>query len=105
MPKKNPKKIIEIKDLSKVYGEGEDISVRALNSVSFDVMPGEFIAVMGSSGSGKSTLMHILGFLDLPTSGRYILDGTEAASMNHDEMADVRNKQIRFVFVGFNLLS
>ena len=98
-------KIIEIKNLSKIYGNGEEISVTALDNVSMDIDKGEFIAIMGSSGSGKSTLMNILGFLDLPSSGTYILDGIEASSMNHDEMAEVRNRKIGFVFQGFNLLS
>jgi putative ABC transport system ATP-binding protein len=97
-------KIIEIKDLSKIYGEGEEINVKALNNVSLEIEEGEFVAIMGSSGSGKSTLMNILGFLDLPTSGTYVLDGTEASSMNFDEMAEIRNKKIGFVFQGFNLL-
>lgn len=99
------KKIIEIRDLVKVYGEDdEEISVRALDNVSLDIMEGEFIAIMGASGSGKSTLMNIIGFLDLPTSGTYILDGTQASSMSQDEMAEIRNKKIGFVFQGFNLL-
>ncbi len=99
------RKIIEIRNLSKIYGDGEDIKVTALDNVSFHVNEGEFIAVMGASGSGKSTLMNIIGFLDLPTSGTYILDGTEASSMGHDEMAEIRNRKIGFVFQGFNLLS
>ncbi|MFH0974827.1 MAG: ABC transporter ATP-binding protein [Spirochaetota bacterium] len=98
-------KIIEIKDLFKIYGQGEDISVTALNNVSMDVAEGEFVAIMGASGSGKSTFMNILGFLDLPTSGSYYLDGTEAKTMSHDDMAEIRNSKIGFVFQGFNLLS
>jgi putative ABC transport system ATP-binding protein len=97
--------IIEIKDLFKIYGQGEDVSVKALNDVSLDVKEGEFVAIMGASGSGKSTFMNILGFLDLPTSGSYILDGTEAKTMTFDDMAEVRNTKIGFVFQGFNLLS
>jgi putative ABC transport system ATP-binding protein len=96
--------IIEIKNLSKIYGEGDDVTVVALNNVSLKIEKGDFVAIMGSSGSGKSTLMNILGFLDLPTSGTYILDGIEAAKMTSDEMADVRNSKIGFVFQGFNLL-
>lgn len=98
------RKIIQIKDLNKIYGEGDEISVKALNNVSLEIEKGEFVAIMGSSGSGKSTLMNILGFLDLPSSGIYILDGTEASSMTLDEMAEIRNKKIGFVFQGFNLL-
>jgi putative ABC transport system ATP-binding protein len=97
--------IIEIKDLFKIYGQGEDISVKALNDVSMDIKKGEFAAIMGASGSGKSTFMNILGFLDLPTSGTYILDGTEAKTMSFDDMAEIRNTKIGFVFQGYNLLS
>jgi putative ABC transport system ATP-binding protein len=99
------KKIIEIKGLYKIYGEGEDITVTALNNVSMSVEKGEFVAIMGASGSGKSTFMNILGFLDLPTSGTYILDGIAASSMSSDDMAEIRNSKIGFVFQGFNLLS
>ncbi len=97
--------IIEIKDLFKIYGQGEDISVKALNDVSMDIKKGEFVAIMGASGSGKSTFMNILGFLDLPTSGTYILDGIEAKTMSFDDMAEIRNTKIGFVFQGYNLLS
>lgn len=97
--------IIEIKELSKVYGQGEDISVKALDNVSLAIKKGEFVAIMGASGSGKSTFMNILGFLDLPTSGTYVLDGTEARSMSLDDMAEIRNTKIGFVFQGFNLLA
>ncbi len=97
--------IIEIKDLYKIYGQGEDISVKALDNVSLDIKEGEFVAIMGASGSGKSTFMNILGFLDLPTSGTYILDGIEAKTMSLDEMAEIRNTKIGFVFQGFNLLA
>ncbi len=97
-------KIIEIKKLEKIYTISDEISVKALNGVSLDINKGEFVSIMGASGSGKSTLMNILGFLDMPTSGSYILDGENAKSMNHDEMAVIRNKKIGFVFQGFNLL-
>ncbi|MBN2403411.1 MAG: ABC transporter ATP-binding protein [Spirochaetes bacterium] len=97
--------MIEIKNLFKIYGQGEEISVKALDDVSMDVKKGEFLAIMGASGSGKSTLMNILGFLDLPTSGTYILDGTEAKTMSFDDMAEIRNNKIGFVFQGFNLLA
>jgi putative ABC transport system ATP-binding protein len=99
------KKIIEITDLYKIYGEGEDITVTALNKVTMSIEKGEFVAIMGSSGSGKSTFMNILGFLDLPTSGTYILDGIEASTMSSDDMAEIRNSKIGFVFQGFNLLA
>jgi putative ABC transport system ATP-binding protein len=97
--------IIEIKDLSKIYGQGEDISVIALDNVTLSIKQGEFVAIMGASGSGKSTFMNIIGFLDLPTSGIYILDGIEAKTMSFDEMAEIRNTKIGFVFQGFNLLA
>jgi putative ABC transport system ATP-binding protein len=96
--------VISIRNLVKTYvvGEGE---VRALRGVSLEVQPGEFVAVTGPSGSGKSTLMHILGCLDRPTSGQYILDGHDVSRMSKDQLAEVRNQKIGFVFQGFNLLS
>ncbi|PKL35150.1 MAG: macrolide ABC transporter ATP-binding protein [Spirochaetae bacterium HGW-Spirochaetae-1] len=101
--KKN--KIIEIKDLQKIYKLSDEVSVKALKGVSLDVALGEYIAIMGASGSGKSTFMNILGFLDSPTSGSYILDGIEGSSLTNDEKAEIRNRKIGFVFQGFNLLS
>ncbi len=98
------KKIIEIENLYKIYKLSDEVDVNALNGISLGINAGEFISIMGSSGSGKSTLMNILGFLDIPTSGKYILDGTNARSINEDEMAEIRNKKIGFVFQGFNLL-
>jgi len=98
------KPVIEVKDLVKTYHVGE-VTVRALRGANFAVTPGEFIAVTGPSGSGKSTLMHILGCLDRPTSGQYLLDGRDVSRMSKDELANVRNNKIGFVFQGFNLLS
>ena len=96
--------VISVKNLVKTYIVGE-VEVRALRGVSLEVETGQFLTVTGSSGSGKSTLMHILGCLDRPTSGQYILEGQDVSTMSRDELAAVRNKKIGFVFQGFNLLS
>ena len=99
-----PDKIIQIKDLVKTYKLSEEVSVRALKGVSIEVKRGEYIAIMGASGSGKSTFMNILGFLDTPTSGEYVLDGIDWSSLNKNQKAEIRNRKIGFVFQGFNLL-
>ena len=95
--------LLETQEISKVYQLGE-ISLNALDQVSLTIEKGEFISIMGPSGSGKSTFMNILGCLDRPTSGRYLLEGVDVAHMNRDELAGIRNKKIGFVFQGFNLL-
>jgi putative ABC transport system ATP-binding protein len=95
--------ILSLRDVRKSYAMG-DLEVQALAGVSLDVHEGEYVAVMGPSGSGKSTLMHILGCLDVPTSGTYELAGTDVSLMDEAQLAEVRNKRIGFVFQGFNLL-
>ena len=97
------KSLIEVRDLIKIYNTG-DVELRALNGVSFSIQYGEFVAVMGPSGSGKSTTMNMLGCLDTPTSGQYFLDGRDVAKLSGDELAEVRNRKLGFVFQGFNLL-
>ena len=95
--------MIKIKNIKKIY-HVSDVETRALDGVSFEIKKGEFVAIMGPSGSGKSTLMHILGALDLPTSGQYLLDGQNVENLNDDELAEIRNKKIGFVFQAYNLL-
>lgn len=96
--------VIQIENVKKIYKMGE-VEVPALNGVSFQVMTGEMVAITGPSGSGKSTLMNIIGCLDTPTSGTYILDGVDVSKLNDDQQANIRNKKIGFVFQTFNLLA
>lgn len=95
--------IIEIREMTKVYGMDE-ATVHALAGVDVDVKRGEFVAIMGPSGSGKSTLMNIVGCLDRPTAGQYVLDGRDVSKMNKNELAEIRNEKLGFIFQSFNLL-
>ena len=97
-------KVIQLKEVHKVYITGE-VEVHAVRGVTLDICEGEFVALMGASGSGKSTMMNTLGCLDRPTRGTYLLDGTDVSQLNRDQLADIRNQKIGFVFQGFNLLS
>jgi len=96
--------LIEAQKLSKVYNLG-DVELRALDGISTTIEKGEFVAIMGQSGSGKSTFMNVLGCLDTPTEGRYLLDGVDTGALSRDDLAEIRNKKLGFVFQGFNLLS
>lgn len=96
--------LIEVRDLVKTYFM-DGVSVRALRKLNISFFQGEFTSIMGSSGSGKSTLMHILGCLDRPTSGKYFIEGEDVSEFSKDELANIRNRKIGFVFQGFNLLS
>ena len=95
--------LVEIRDICKVYNPGEN-EVKALDHVSLTIGEGEFVAIIGHSGSGKSTLMNMLGCLDVPTSGSYFLHGHDVGSMSDDELSDIRNQEIGFIFQGFNLI-
>lgn len=95
--------LIEIRNIYKIYNPGEN-EVRALDGINLTVEHGEFLAIVGQSGSGKSTLMNMLGLLDIPTSGTYTLDGVDVKDMTDDELSEIRNKEIGFIFQGFNLI-
>jgi putative ABC transport system ATP-binding protein len=103
-PRALMKPVIQLQDVHKVYRTGE-VEVHAVRGVSLDIFPGEFVALMGASGSGKSTMMNTLGCLDRPTNGKYLLDGIDVSQLDRDELAEIRNQKIGFVFQGFNLLS
>jgi putative ABC transport system ATP-binding protein len=96
--------MITVSHLTKIYKTGDDTETVALDDVSFTINKGEFVAIMGPSGSGKSTLMHMIGALDTPTSGTYILDEKDVSKLSDDELADIRNRKIGFIFQAFNLL-
>lgn len=95
--------LVEIRDICKIYNPGEN-EVRALDHIDLKISKKEFVAIIGQSGSGKSTLMNMLGCLDVPTSGTYLLNGKDVSHMTDDELSDIRNKEIGFIFQGFNLI-
>ena len=97
-------KLIELRDVYKIYSEGLESEVRALDGVSLDIEKGEFVAVVGQSGSGKSTMMNVLGCLDIPTRGTYRLDGVDVRELSDKELSRIRNKQIGFIFQQYNLI-
>ncbi len=96
--------LIDIRNLYKIYNEGKESEVRALDGVTLQIDQGEFVAIVGQSGSGKSTLMNVLGCLDIPTYGEYHLNGTDVTSLSDKELAHIRNKEIGFIFQGYNLI-
>ena len=98
------KPVIQLENIQKIYHTGE-VDVHAVQGVSLEIVRGEFVALMGASGSGKSTMMNIIGCLDRPTKGKYLLDGIDVSQLDRDELADIRNQKIGFVFQGFNLLA
>jgi putative ABC transport system ATP-binding protein len=102
--RRSPHPVIEVHGVTKVFDLGQ-IRVRALRNVSLRIETGDLVAIMGSSGSGKSTLMNILGCLDIPTSGRYLIDGVDVSQMDEDDLSDLRNRKIGFVFQSFNLVA
>ena len=96
--------LIDIRDLYKIYNEGKESEVRALDGVSLQIGKGEFVAIVGQSGSGKSTMMNVLGCLDIPTYGEYFLEGTDIGSLTDKQLARIRNREIGFIFQGYNLI-
>ena len=96
--------LIDIRNLYKIYNEGKESEVRALDGVSLQIDKGEFVAIVGQSGSGKSTMMNVLGCLDIPTYGEYRLDGTDINTLNDKQLARIRNREIGFIFQGYNLI-
>ena len=102
-PPERPRRVIDLRDATKVFDTGA-VSVHALRGISLQIDRGDFVAIMGSSGSGKTTLMNILGCLDIPSSGRYLIDGVDVRTMDEDDLSDLRNHKIGFVFQAFNLV-
>ena len=96
--------LIDIRDLYKIYNEGKESEVRALDGVSLQIEKGEFVAIVGQSGSGKSTMMNVLGCLDIPTYGEYFLDGNDINTLTDKQLARIRNREIGFIFQGYNLI-
>ena len=96
--------LIDIQNLYKIYNEGKESEVRALDGVSLQIDKGEFVAIVGQSGSGKSTMMNVLGCLDIPTYGTYLLDGTQVTDLSDRQLARIRNREIGFIFQGYNLI-
>lgn len=102
--RENMSALVEIQDISKIYNPGEN-EVRALDHISLTIQKGEFVAIIGQSGSGKSTLMNMIGCLDVPTEGTYILNGQNVSKLSDNELSDIRNQEIGFIFQGFNLIA